>query len=92
MEPRRSTVRLAQPKSGRVAPSATRWSTYWTLRLLEVARAHGVPLVIGNTVASPYLCSPLALGVDIVVHSATKTPELIAVSACWLSARAQKPY
>jgi O-acetylhomoserine (thiol)-lyase len=38
----------------------------------EVARAHGVPLVIDNTVASPYLCNPLALGADIVVHSATK--------------------
>jgi O-acetylhomoserine (thiol)-lyase len=38
----------------------------------EVAHAHGVPLVIDNTVPSPYLCQPLALGADIVVHSATK--------------------
>jgi O-acetylhomoserine (thiol)-lyase len=38
----------------------------------EVAHAHGVPLVIDNTVPSPYLCNPLALGADIVVHSATK--------------------
>ncbi len=38
----------------------------------EVAHAHGVPLIIDNTVASPYLCNPLALGADIVVHSATK--------------------
>ena len=38
----------------------------------DVARAHGVPLVIDNTVPSPYLCNPLALGADIVVHSATK--------------------
>ena len=38
----------------------------------EVAHAHGVPLVIDNTVPSPYLCSPLAFGADIVVHSATK--------------------
>ncbi len=37
-----------------------------------VAHAHGVPLVIDNTVPSPYLCNPLALGADIVVHSATK--------------------
>ena len=37
----------------------------------EVAHAHGVPLVIDNTVPSPYLCSPLAFGADIVVHSAT---------------------
>ena len=40
--------------------------------IAEVAHAHGVPLVIDNTVASPYLCNPLALGADIVVHSATK--------------------
>ena len=38
----------------------------------EVAHAHGVPLVIDNTVPSPFLCNPLDLGADIVVHSATK--------------------
>ncbi len=38
----------------------------------DVAHAHGVPLVVDNTVPSPYLCQPLALGADIVVHSATK--------------------
>jgi O-acetylhomoserine (thiol)-lyase len=38
----------------------------------EVAQAHGVPLIIDNTVPSPLLCNPLALGADIVVHSATK--------------------
>ncbi|QXL83214.1 O-acetylhomoserine aminocarboxypropyltransferase/cysteine synthase family protein [Comamonas sp. NLF-1-9] len=38
----------------------------------EVAHAHGVPLIVDNTVASPYLCNPLDLGADIVVHSATK--------------------
>ena len=38
----------------------------------EVAHAHGVPLVVDNTVPSPFLCNPLALGADIVVHSATK--------------------
>ncbi len=32
----------------------------------------GIPLVIDNTLASPYLCQPLRWGVDIVVHSATK--------------------
>ncbi len=37
-----------------------------------VAHAHGVPLVIDNTVPSPFLCNPCALGADIVVHSATK--------------------
>ena len=40
--------------------------------IADVAHAHGVPLVIDNTVASPYLCNPLQLGADIVVHSATK--------------------
>jgi O-acetylhomoserine (thiol)-lyase len=38
----------------------------------EVAHAHGVPLVIDNTVPSPFLCNPIALGADVVVHSATK--------------------
>ena len=38
----------------------------------EVAHAHGVPLVIDNTVPSPFLCNPIRLGADIVVHSATK--------------------
>jgi O-acetylhomoserine (thiol)-lyase len=37
-----------------------------------VAHAHGVPLVIDNTVPSPALCQPIAHGADIVVHSATK--------------------
>jgi O-acetylhomoserine (thiol)-lyase len=38
----------------------------------DVAHAHGVPLVVDNTVPSPFLCNPLAFGADIVVHSATK--------------------
>src|SRR4051812_37273024 len=37
-----------------------------------VAHEQGLPLVIDNTVASPYLCNPFAFGADIVVHSATK--------------------
>ena len=37
-----------------------------------VAREAGIPLVIDNTFASPYLCRPLDFGADIVVHSATK--------------------
>jgi len=37
-----------------------------------IAHEHGIPLVIDNTVASPYLCNPFAFGADIVVHSATK--------------------
>jgi O-acetylhomoserine (thiol)-lyase len=38
----------------------------------DVAHAHGLPLVLDNTVPSPYLCSPFRFGADIVVHSATK--------------------
>jgi O-acetylhomoserine (thiol)-lyase len=38
----------------------------------EVAHAHGVPLIVDNTVPSPFLCNPCAFGADIVVHSATK--------------------
>jgi len=37
-----------------------------------IARAAGVPLVIDNTLASPYLCRPIEHGADIVIHSATK--------------------
>ncbi len=37
-----------------------------------IAHAHGVPLVVDNTVPSPFLCTPIALGADLVVHSATK--------------------
>jgi O-acetylhomoserine (thiol)-lyase len=37
-----------------------------------VAHAHGVPLMVDNTMASPYLCRPIGLGADLVVHSLTK--------------------
>jgi O-acetylhomoserine (thiol)-lyase len=37
-----------------------------------IAREAGVPFVVDNTAASPYLCQPLRHGADIVVHSATK--------------------
>jgi O-acetylhomoserine (thiol)-lyase len=40
--------------------------------LAAIAREAGVPLVLDNTVPSPYLCRPLEWGADIVVHSATK--------------------
>ncbi len=38
----------------------------------DVAHAHGLPLIVDNTVPSPALCNPVALGADVVVHSATK--------------------
>ncbi|QIS02406.1 bifunctional o-acetylhomoserine/o-acetylserine sulfhydrylase [Nocardia brasiliensis] len=40
--------------------------------IAEVAHAAGIPLIVDNTVATPYLIQPLAHGADIVVHSATK--------------------
>ena len=38
----------------------------------KIAREAGVPFIVDNTAASPYLCQPLKHGADIVVHSATK--------------------
>ncbi|MDE0050248.1 MAG: O-acetylhomoserine aminocarboxypropyltransferase [Rhodospirillales bacterium] len=40
--------------------------------LAEVAKRHGVPLIVDNTMASPYLCRPFDHGADLVVHSTTK--------------------
>ena len=37
-----------------------------------LAHGRGVPVAVDNTFASPYLCNPLALGADLVVHSTTK--------------------
>ena len=41
-------------------------------RLAAIAHEYGLPLVVDNTLASPYLVKPIAFGADIVVHSATK--------------------
>ncbi len=38
----------------------------------EIAHGAGVPLIVDNTFATPYLCRPIEHGADIVVHSATK--------------------
>ncbi|KQT50741.1 O-acetylhomoserine aminocarboxypropyltransferase [Aureimonas sp. Leaf454] len=40
--------------------------------IAEIAHRHGLPLIVDNTLASPYLCRPLEHGADIVVHSLTK--------------------
>ncbi|MDC3261026.1 aminotransferase class I/II-fold pyridoxal phosphate-dependent enzyme [bacterium] len=40
--------------------------------LSDMAHRHGVPVIVDNTVASPYLCRPFEHGADIVVHSLTK--------------------
>jgi O-acetylhomoserine (thiol)-lyase len=41
-------------------------------RLAEIAHEAGIPLIVDNTMATPYLCQPIAWGADIVVHSMTK--------------------
>ena len=41
-------------------------------KVAEIAHAHGIPLIVDNTVPSPYLCNPIKWGADIVVHSLTK--------------------
>ena len=41
-------------------------------RIADIAHRHGVPLIVDNTVPSPYLCRPFEHGADIVVHSLTK--------------------
>jgi len=40
--------------------------------IAEIAHAHGIPLMVDNTVPTPLLCKPFRHGADIVVHSATK--------------------
>ncbi|MBO0662699.1 O-acetylhomoserine aminocarboxypropyltransferase [Jiella sp. MQZ9-1] len=40
--------------------------------IAEVARRHKLPLIVDNTMATPYLCKPLEHGADVVVHSLTK--------------------
>ena len=40
--------------------------------LADIAHRHGVPLIVDNTVPTPYLCRPFEHGADIVVHSLTK--------------------
>ena len=41
-------------------------------KLAKIAHDHGIPLIVDNTVPSPYLCRPIEFGADIVVHALTK--------------------
>ncbi|WP_417580709.1 O-acetylhomoserine aminocarboxypropyltransferase/cysteine synthase family protein [Pelagibacterium sp.] len=41
-------------------------------KLAQIAHRHGVPLIVDNTVATPFLCRPFDFGADIIVHSLTK--------------------
>ena len=41
-------------------------------KFAAIAHRHGIPLIVDNTVATPYLCRPIDFGADIVIHSLTK--------------------
>ena len=41
-------------------------------RFADIAHNRGIPLIVDNTVATPYLCRPIDFGADIVIHSLTK--------------------
>ncbi|MDD9302593.1 MAG: O-acetylhomoserine aminocarboxypropyltransferase/cysteine synthase [Desulfobacter sp.] len=41
-------------------------------KIAQIAHDNGVPLLMDNTLASPWLCRPLELGADVVIHSTTK--------------------
>ncbi|MEI7028267.1 trans-sulfuration enzyme family protein [Paenibacillus sp. y28] len=53
-------------------PSNPRLTVLDLRRLSELAKDHGIPLIVDNTFMTPYLQCPLELGADVVVHSATK--------------------
>ena len=40
--------------------------------IAQIAHENGLPLLVDNTLATPYLCRPLELGADVVIHSTTK--------------------
>jgi O-acetylhomoserine (thiol)-lyase len=40
--------------------------------IAEIAHSAGIPLIVDNTLASPYLCRPIEWGADLIVHSTTK--------------------
>lgn len=41
-------------------------------KIAEVSHRHGLPVIVDNTFATPYLCRPFEYGIDIVTHSSTK--------------------
>ncbi len=52
-----------------------------TARIAEIAHRHGVPVIVDNTVATPYLSRPIEHGADIMVHSLTKYLEVALLAA-----------
>ena len=66
---------VAAVEAGRRVAGARTLSAYSWLdieRLASIAHDRGIPLIVDNTFATPYLCRPITWGADIVVHSATK--------------------
>ena len=47
-----------------------------TAAIAAIAHRHGVPLIVDNTVPTPFLCRPIEHGADIVVHSLANGPEV----------------
>lgn len=41
-------------------------------KMADIAHKNGVPLIVDNTFATPYLCNPFEFGADIIIHSTTK--------------------
>src|SRR6266545_3517887 len=66
-----SLVDVADPAAVEAALRPTTRAVY-AETLAKLAGAAGLPLVVDNTVASPYLCRPIEHGAAVVVHSATK--------------------
>ena len=74
---RSAIVREPRSTTARAASSSRAWpiraaSSSTSRRSATIAREHGLPLIVDNTLASPYLVRPIEHGADIVVHSLTK--------------------
>lgn len=41
-------------------------------KIADIAHSNGLPLIVDNTIATPYLCKPIEIGADVVIHSTTK--------------------
>mgnify|MGYP001419283389 FL=1 len=62
-----------RPRAGFVESLANPGGTFVDIEAIaEIAHRHGLPLIVDNTMASPYLLRPVEHGADIVVHSLTK--------------------
>ena len=75
----RLTPRTSSRPSARTRSCSTprAWATpipmsLTSKRIAAVAHAHGIPLIVDSTFATPYLLRPIEHGADVVVHSATK--------------------